>query len=157
MANYIKVRPEVARYLDLDTERPMTADGNYALWVADVARLGPMRDRERLIREAGGVWLTDIQLREEQRGKLSTPLPEITDPRIPRLSEPEGSAQDDTEENNSEESEEPETLDWEEGHPRPGNPEETEDPESSEDPEEEQDSAGRASSPATQEEGGDEP
>lgn len=89
MANYIKVRPEVARYLHLDTERPMTADGNYVLWIADLSRLGPMRDRDRLVTAAGGVWLTDHQLRDEQRGKLSVSLPPITDERIPWTPEPE--------------------------------------------------------------------
>ena len=67
MAYYIKVRPEVADYLKLTTDRNRTADGNYLLWQADVARFPGDTISERAA-YAGGVDLSAQAARQETDG-----------------------------------------------------------------------------------------
>ena len=67
MAYYIKVTKDVSDYLQLTSERNRTADGNYLLWQADVARFpgATIFDRARHI---GGVALTPQAARQETDG-----------------------------------------------------------------------------------------
>lgn len=67
MAYYIKVRPEVADYLKLTTERNRTADGCVLLWQADVARFPGDTIFERAA-YAGGAALTPQVARQETDG-----------------------------------------------------------------------------------------
>lgn len=93
MARYIKVRPEVARYLNLQHDRLMLKDGNYILWQADMLAFGPLPRLAETLEAIGGIALMPHEAREEQDGIKLRPLPEATDPRFatpaPAPAEPE--------------------------------------------------------------------
>ncbi len=93
MARYIKVRPEVARYLNLQNDRLMLKDGNYILWQADMLAFGPLPRLAETLEAIGGIALMPHEAREEQDGIKLRPLPEATDPRFatpaPTPAEPE--------------------------------------------------------------------
>lgn len=93
MARYIKVRPEVARYLNLQNDRLMLKDGNYILWQADMLAFGPLPRLAETLEAIGGIALMPHEAREEQDGIKLRPLPEATDPRFatpaPAPAEPE--------------------------------------------------------------------
>ena len=82
MARYIKVRPEVARYLNLQNDRLMLKDGNYILWQADMLAFGPLPRLAETLEAIGGIALMPHEAREEQDGIKLRPLPEATDPRF---------------------------------------------------------------------------
>ena len=82
MARYIKVRPEVARYLNLQHDRLMLKDGNYILWQADMLAFGPLPRLAETLEAIGGIALMPHEAREEQDGIRLRPLPEATDPRF---------------------------------------------------------------------------
>lgn len=82
MANYIKVNPKVAIHCGLRGVRPILPDGNSALWINDLSHFGRMADRAEILPRIGGVWLSGPQLREEQQGRLVTPLPEPAEERF---------------------------------------------------------------------------
>lgn len=82
MARYIKVRPEVARYLNLQHDRLMLKDGNYILWQADMLAFGPLPRLAETLEAIGGIALMPHEAREEQDGIKLRPLPEATDPRF---------------------------------------------------------------------------
>ena len=82
MAYYIKVRPEVADYLKLTTERNRTADGCVLLWQADVARFPGDTIFERAA-YAGGAALPPQVARQETDGTdhpAETALPQWLQP-----------------------------------------------------------------------------
>ena len=93
MARYIKVRPEVARYLNLQNDRLMLKDGNYILWQADMLAFGPLPRLAETLEAIGGIALMPHEAREEQDGIRLRPLPAATDPRFatpaPAPAEPE--------------------------------------------------------------------
>ena len=97
MARYIKVRPEVARYLNLQNDRLMLKDGNYILWQADMLAFGPLPRLAETLEAIGGIALMPHEAREEQDGIKLRPLPEATDPRFatpaPAPEEPETPAE----------------------------------------------------------------
>ena len=82
MARYIKVRPSVARYLNLQNDRLALKDGNYILWQADMLAFGPLPRLAETLEAIGGIALMPHEAREEQDGIKLRPLPEATDPRF---------------------------------------------------------------------------
>lgn len=67
MAKYIKTTKAVADYLGVTADRNRTADGNYLLWQADVARF-PGETVEQRAAHAGGVAISNSQGRQEIDG-----------------------------------------------------------------------------------------
>lgn len=67
MAKYIKATKAVADYLGVTADRNRTADGNYLLWQADVARFPGDTISERAA-YAGGVDLSAQAARQETDG-----------------------------------------------------------------------------------------
>ena len=82
ITRYFKVNPKVVEFLGLTDSRIKLPDGNYVLWSYDLGLLGPLPDWEETLTRIGGIGLTSIQARQEQRGEVSLPLPEPTDPRF---------------------------------------------------------------------------
>ena len=80
--NYYKVNAKVAEYLNLTTERNMTKDGNYILWVADINRFGSLVNISGILEDIGGVALSSADVVKELRGEMSTKLPEPKDERF---------------------------------------------------------------------------
>ena len=80
--NYYKVNARVAEYLNLTTERNMTKDGNYILWVADINRFGSLVNISGILEDIGGVALSSADVVKELRGEMSTKLPEPKDARF---------------------------------------------------------------------------
>ena len=80
--NYYKVNARVAEYLNLTTERNMTKDGNYILWVADINRFGSLANISGILEDIGGVALSSADVVKELRGEMSTKLPEPKDARF---------------------------------------------------------------------------
>ena len=80
--NYYKVNAKVAEYLNLTTERNMTKDGNYILWVADINRFGSLVNISGILEDIGGVALSSADVVKELRGEMSTKLPEPKDARF---------------------------------------------------------------------------
>jgi len=93
MARYIKANPQVAKYLNLETDRNTVADGNYLLWQADMLVFGPLTELNNTLAMIGGIALMPHEAREEQDGTVIRPLPEPTDERfryqpVPPVEEP---------------------------------------------------------------------
>ena len=80
--NYYKVNAKVAEYLNLTTERNMTKDGNYILWVADINRFGSLVNISGILEDIGGVALSSADVVKELRGEMSTKLPVPKDARF---------------------------------------------------------------------------
>lgn len=78
MADWIKVRPNVAKILGLEC-RGKTADGNYLLWQADLQNIDGVWGYPVNAERVGGVIMNHNQAGQEHHGELSTPLPEPTD------------------------------------------------------------------------------
>lgn len=76
---YIKVNSKVAEILGVTDQRPQFADGSYMLWKFDLMAIGGNNDET--IRKIGGVGMTSAQVRAEQQGETTTPLPEPEDPK----------------------------------------------------------------------------
>ena len=68
MARYIKVRPEVARYLNLQNDRLMLKDGNYILWQAEMLAFGPLPRLAESLEAFGGIALMHNEAREDHDG-----------------------------------------------------------------------------------------
>ena len=82
MARYIKANPQVAKYLNLETDRNTVADGNYLLWQADMLVFGPLTELNNTLAMIGGIALMPHEAREEQDGTVIRPLPTPTDERF---------------------------------------------------------------------------
>ena len=95
---YIKVNSKVAEILGVADQRPQFADGSYMLWKFDLMTIGGNNDET--IRKIGGVGMTSAQVRAEQQGETTTPLPVPEDPQY-RVS----AVVADNDENNNEEEE----------------------------------------------------
>jgi hypothetical protein len=94
---YIKVNSKVAEILGVADQRPQFEDGSYMLWKFDLMAIGGNNDET--IRKIGGVGMTSAQVRAEQQGETTTPLPEPEDPQY-RVS---AVITNDVEDNNKEE------------------------------------------------------
>lgn len=95
MARYIKANPQVAKYLNLETDRNTVADGNYLLWQADMLAFGPLTELNNILAMIGGIALMPHEAREEQDGTVIRPLPTPTDERFiynPPVDDPQAEA-----------------------------------------------------------------
>lgn len=85
MANYVKVRPHVARMLGVEEVRYRYADGNYLIWdkELDLIDRGWVFHPEQTVAAIGGLLMDPYRNREEQdkTAEECTPLPEPADPR----------------------------------------------------------------------------
>ena len=100
MARYIKANPQVAKYLNLETDRNTVADGNYLLWQADMLVFGPLTELNNTLAMIGGIALMPHEAREEQDGTVIRPLPTPTDERFiynPPVDDPQAEAEETTE------------------------------------------------------------
>lgn len=77
---FIKVNVKVATFLGLATQRSQFPDGHYLLWKLDLIPLGGNSDDT--LRMIGGVGMTSIEARKEQKGETRTPLPIAEDVRF---------------------------------------------------------------------------
>lgn len=84
MANYIKVRPFVARKLGVESVRYRYADGNYLIWDKELSLVdvGWVFHPEQTVARIGGLMMDPYRNREEQQRSAGdcTPLPWPTDP-----------------------------------------------------------------------------
>ena len=97
MARYIKANPQVAKYLNLETDRNTVADGNYLLWQADMLVFGPLTELNNTLAMIGGIALMPHEAREEQDGTVIRPLPTPTDERFiynPPVDDPQAEAEE---------------------------------------------------------------
>ena len=100
MARYIKANPQVAKYLNLETDRNTVADGNYLLWQADMLVFGPLTELNNTLAMIGGIALMPHEAREEQDGTVIRPLPTPTDERFiynPPVDDPQAETEETTE------------------------------------------------------------
>ena len=98
MAKYIKATKAVADYLGVTADRNRTADGNYLLWQADVARFPGDTISERAA-YAGGVDLSAQAARQETDGTdhpAKTTLPQWLQPTDEETTEEETTADETT-------------------------------------------------------------
>ena len=105
---YIKVNSKVTDYLGVTNDRYRFPDGNYMLWKFDLMDLGGNNDDT--LRMIGGVGMTSEQVRDEQNGVTTTPLPEAEDERFRLIA---AAVEPATEEEPVEESEEEEVTEQE--------------------------------------------
>lgn len=73
---YIKTSPKVAKLLGHDSDRPVTADGNFLLWEGDMDDVS--HDLNDALTQTGSVAITPEEAKNEQRGKSSIPLNDPT-------------------------------------------------------------------------------
>jgi hypothetical protein len=73
---YIKTSPKVAKLLGHDSDRPVTADGNFLLWECDMDDVS--HDLNDALTQTGSVAITPEEAKSEQRGKSSIPLNDPT-------------------------------------------------------------------------------
>ena len=80
MHQFIKANGKVAAFLGLATQRSQFPDGNFLLWKLDLIPLGGNSDDT--LRMIGGVGMTSIEARKEQKGESCIPLPMAEDVRF---------------------------------------------------------------------------
>lgn len=74
---YVKVNEKVVDLLGVKEERYQFPDGNYLLWKFDLMNIGGNNDET--LRRIGGIGMSSEQVRQEQQGITTTPLPEPED------------------------------------------------------------------------------